>query len=167
MTLASEVAIGPSLHVVGQIFSNAGAIGVSDAKPFEFGGSFFDTLSGGGQVRIGPWQRRRLDRRHNLIVFDTGSRRAAGPCHMLRAPMAKQLWVVRAGRDGIYIEDFLNKKMVAIGWSSTGDMTGFHTREQVAEVLARDYPEYTKFQLSMNTGQVLAFCAISSRAKRS
>jgi hypothetical protein len=31
--------------------------------------------------------------------------------------MPKHLWFVRAGRDGIYVEDFLEKQMVAIGWS--------------------------------------------------
>ena len=71
--------------------------------------------------------------------------------------MPKQLWVVRAGRDAVYVEDFLEKKMVAIGWSQVGDLGGLHSREQVAAVLIRSYPEYTKFQLSMNTGQVHRF----------
>lgn len=71
--------------------------------------------------------------------------------------MSKQLWVVRAGRDAIYVEDFLDKKMVAIGWNQVGDLSGIHSREEVAAILMRSYPEYTKFQLSMNTGQVHRF----------
>jgi restriction system protein len=71
--------------------------------------------------------------------------------------MPKQLWVVRAGRDAIYVEDFLAQKMVAIGWGNTPDLTSVHGRDQVAAVLARCYPEYTKFQLSMNAGQVHRF----------
>lgn len=59
--------------------------------------------------------------------------------------MPKQLWVVRAGRDAIYVEDFLEKKMVAIGWSQVCDLSGLHSREQVAAVLIKGYPEYTKF----------------------
>jgi restriction system protein len=47
--------------------------------------------------------------------------------------------------------------MVAIGWNQVGDLSGIHSREEVADVLIRSYPEYTKFQLSMNTGQVHRF----------
>jgi restriction system protein len=71
--------------------------------------------------------------------------------------MQKQLWVVRAGRDGVYVQDFLDKAMVAIGWSQSGDLTGFQTREQVAAALIEAFPEYSKFQLSMNAGQVHRF----------
>jgi restriction system protein len=71
--------------------------------------------------------------------------------------MPKQLWVVRAGRDAIFVQDFLEKKMAAIGWNQVGDLSNVHTREQVAAILMKAYPEYTKFQLSMNTGQVHRF----------
>jgi predicted Mrr-cat superfamily restriction endonuclease len=53
--------------------------------------------------------------------------------------------VVRAGRDAIYVEDFLEKKMVAIGWSQVGDLSGLHSREQVAAVLIRGYPNTQNF----------------------
>jgi restriction system protein len=71
--------------------------------------------------------------------------------------MSKQLWVVRAGRDAVYVEDFLAGQMVAIGWNATGDLTNIQSRTQVSAELANCYPEYTKFQLSMNTGQVHRF----------
>jgi restriction system protein len=71
--------------------------------------------------------------------------------------MPKQLWVVRAGRDAIFVEDFSEKKMVAIGWNQIGNLSGLHSRDEVAAVLISGYPEYTKFQLSMNTGQVHRF----------
>jgi hypothetical protein len=43
--------------------------------------------------------------------------------------MARQVWMVRAGRDSIFIDEFLFHQMIAIGWSKVGDLTHIHSRE--------------------------------------
>jgi restriction system protein len=73
------------------------------------------------------------------------------------SPMAEQIWVVRAGRDGVYLQDFLDKKMVAIGWGRLGDLSSVHGRVAVAELVAQKFPEYTKVQRTFNAGQVYRF----------
>ena len=65
--------------------------------------------------------------------------------------------MVRAGRDGIYIEDFLRDKMVAIGWGKIGNLKEIHGRDQIGELLDRFFPEYKKSQRSANAGQIHRF----------
>ena len=71
--------------------------------------------------------------------------------------MSKLVWVVRAGSDSIYIEEFLSRHMVAIGWGRIGDLSAVHGREQINALLAASFPEYNKFQRSMNAGQIHRF----------
>ena len=71
--------------------------------------------------------------------------------------MAKSIWVVRAGQDSIFIQEFLDRKIVGIGWSKLGDLTGVHGREPIAKLMKKEYSEYTKIQGAMNTGQVYRF----------
>ncbi len=71
--------------------------------------------------------------------------------------MPKQLWVVRAGRDAVYCEDFLRLKVVAIGWWEAGDLTRLTSREQIAKAIAKSYPDASKGTLSSYAGQVQRF----------
>lgn len=47
--------------------------------------------------------------------------------------------------------------MVAIGWGKTGSLKTVTTRESVTDLLRKYFPEYTKVQLIVNTGQVFRF----------
>jgi restriction system protein len=58
--------------------------------------------------------------------------------------MEKQMWMVRAGRGGILIEDFESKNIVAIGWSFLGDMSKIEKREAVAKLIDENMEEYSK-----------------------
>jgi restriction system protein len=71
--------------------------------------------------------------------------------------MARQVWVVRAGRRAIHIQDFLKRKMVAIGWGKSGDLTSVVGREQIAAVLSEYYPNLTRLQAATNASQVHRF----------
>ncbi|MES2392173.1 MAG: restriction endonuclease [Acidobacteriota bacterium] len=71
--------------------------------------------------------------------------------------MSNHMWVVRAGQESIFVQEFIEKTMVAIGWAKLGDLTNVHGREAVAELMKREYSEYTKFQSAVNTGQVYRF----------
>ena len=71
--------------------------------------------------------------------------------------MLKIIYMVRAGRDSAFIDEFLERKMIAIGWALTGDLTQVHGRDNISKLLKEAYPEYTTIQLAINTGQVFRF----------
>lgn len=47
--------------------------------------------------------------------------------------------------------------MVAIGWHRVGNLTDVHGREAIADFIKRQFPEYTKTQAIVATGQVYRF----------
>lgn len=71
--------------------------------------------------------------------------------------MAKQVWMVRAGRDSAFIDEFLSRQMIAIGWSKLGDLSKVHSREQLSQLVEQFWPENNKFQNSASVGQVYRF----------
>jgi restriction system protein len=71
--------------------------------------------------------------------------------------MAKQVWMVRAGRDSVFIDEFLSRQMIAIGWSKLGDLSNVHSREQISQLVEQSWPENNKFQNSASVGQVYRF----------
>ncbi len=71
--------------------------------------------------------------------------------------MARQLWMVRAGRDSVFIDEFLSHQMVAIGWSHLGDLSNVHSREELALLVEQAWPENNRFQNAASVGQVYRF----------
>lgn len=71
--------------------------------------------------------------------------------------MTQQVWMVRAGRDSIFVADFLSKGMVAIGWAELGDLTSVRSREEISKLVEQHWPENTKFQNMVSVGQVYRF----------
>jgi restriction system protein len=71
--------------------------------------------------------------------------------------MAKQVWMIRAGRDSVFIEEFLSRQMVAIGWAKIGDLSNVHSREQISQLVEQAWPENNKFQNSASVGQLYRF----------
>lgn len=71
--------------------------------------------------------------------------------------MTKQVWMVRAGRDSRFIEEFLTRRMVAIGWSKLPDLSDVHNRAQMAKLVEQGWPENNKFQNASSVGQVYRF----------
>ena len=77
--------------------------------------------------------------------------------------MSKLMWVVRAGRDAVYAQDFLQMKIVAIGWGLIGDIEAIHEREGIVELVRRSYPAYTNRQVAVNAGQIYRFREVKHR----
>ena len=71
--------------------------------------------------------------------------------------MAKQVWMVRAGRDSAFIDEFLSRQMVAIGWALTGDLSNVHSREEFRQLVQQHWPEDNKFQHAISVSQVYRF----------
>ena len=71
--------------------------------------------------------------------------------------MSEQVWVVRAGRNGIFVKEFLERQLVAIGWGRVGNLTQIHGREPISLLVEERFPEYTKVQGIVNSGQIYRF----------
>jgi restriction system protein len=71
--------------------------------------------------------------------------------------MAQQVWVVRAGRDSLYVGEFLSKSMVAIGWAKLGDLSRVRTKEEITRLVEQNWPDNNKFQNMVSIGQVYRF----------
>lgn len=55
--------------------------------------------------------------------------------------MSTNMWKVTAGRDNAYVDDFLERGVVAIGWSGIGDIETGATREEIADIYANVEPQ--------------------------
>lgn len=51
------------------------------------------------------------------------------------------MWMVRAGRNSVYVQDFLEHSVVAIGWVELGDIDPSLSREQLAEAIDGTYAD--------------------------
>lgn len=71
--------------------------------------------------------------------------------------MPKQVWMVRAGRNAVYLEDFLSLQIAAIGWGKIGNLSAVHGRDQIGRLVAKYYPDYNKFQRASSVGQIYRF----------
>ena len=66
-------------------------------------------------------------------------------------------WMVRAGRNGRFFQDFRDRQMVAVGWPEVGDLRQYDTRERMAEAVRRAFPTYRDQAVNMAAGQLLRF----------
>jgi hypothetical protein len=57
------------------------------------------------------------------------------------------VWLVRAGRGGIYAPNFVELKAVVVGWGDSGDVTGI-SRDAIREIVKDRYPKMAGSQLS-------------------
>jgi restriction system protein len=55
------------------------------------------------------------------------------------------MWMVR-NDGGNYAEDFLNQKIVAVGWKDAGSLKKLKTREEVIEQVKRTWPNLKPMQ---------------------
>jgi len=71
--------------------------------------------------------------------------------------MSKNMWMVRAGEGGYLFDEFKEKKVVAIGWNSLGDLSAIQTPEKLKENYKKAYSEDTEFMINAGCGQVRRF----------
>ena len=60
-----------------------------------------------------------------------------------------KMWMVRAGQGATYVDDFIDKKVVAIGWSEIGDINVGDTRETISQTLAEVWSAITSGKRSI------------------
>lgn len=67
------------------------------------------------------------------------------------------MWMVRAGEDAYIIEDFLKKKVVAIGWDKVGDLIKTKDVDDIKATLRKVYPHLKAGQINNFAGQLYRF----------
>ncbi len=62
------------------------------------------------------------------------------------------VWMVRAGRGGVYAPDFIERSAAILGWGATGEIGGL-SRDDIVEAVTTSYPDYTnnKRGVAVNT----------------
>ncbi|MCA3254615.1 MAG: restriction endonuclease [Alphaproteobacteria bacterium] len=65
--------------------------------------------------------------------------------------------MMRAGREGRLLDEFLTRGLVAIGWPRIGDPTGVATEAALLDLFRLHYAEWTETQCAVAAGQVYRF----------
>ena len=64
------------------------------------------------------------------------------------------MWKVNAGRRSALASDFLDRKVVAIGWREAGDYSQDKSFAQILERISAAYPDQTDRQKQVSAGQI-------------
>ena len=67
------------------------------------------------------------------------------------------VWMVRAGRDSVYVDDFLELELVAIGWDELGPIEEDETKSQLLRRYQTTYPDQSAGSAQTGVSQVLRF----------
>lgn len=68
-----------------------------------------------------------------------------------------RIWFVRAGRESIYAEDFIQKKVVAIGWVELGELPNEITKSNLLQRYKETYPDAKEGRAQSGISQILRF----------
>ena len=71
--------------------------------------------------------------------------------------MNNKLWMVRSGEGGYLIDDFLEKKIIAIGWNDIGDLKKIKSLEEIKTKLRETYKEGKDGWINSTAGQIFRF----------
>lgn len=67
------------------------------------------------------------------------------------------MWMVRAGENARSIEDFLQRKIIAIGWKLVGDLTKVKSATEVKEKLRKEYPHFKDGKTNISAATLFKF----------
>ena len=67
------------------------------------------------------------------------------------------MWMVRAGEGACLFDEFQSKKLVAIGWNETGDLSNLSTSEEIKQIVKEKYPNYKSGKLNISASQISRF----------
>lgn len=68
-----------------------------------------------------------------------------------------KLWVIRAGRGGELINEFLKNKVAAIGWDKVGTLDQYNDRETLLSSIMSAWPEYKKNKAAITASHLFRF----------
>ena len=71
--------------------------------------------------------------------------------------MAKNMWMVRAGRSAFLVQDFEEKNYVGVGWKQLGDLSKIKSKEELERLFKEAYPDFAGAKFRMQFGQIARF----------
>lgn len=71
--------------------------------------------------------------------------------------MSANTWLVRAGRNGQILDDFLEKNLIAIGWKKLGDLTAYKDKEALLKAVQDGWPMWKPGAHSISASQLYRF----------
>lgn len=74
-----------------------------------------------------------------------------------RIDMEGRFWMIRAGSGAYLIDEFLDEKIVAIGWNEIGNLNDVNNIEELKKKLQEAYPGQKQRTVNMNAGQIYRF----------
>jgi len=67
------------------------------------------------------------------------------------------MWMVRAGRKALFIDEFREKAAVAIGWTRMEDLSHINSQAEMLEAIRQAWPEWRPGKLRLAASQVYRF----------
>jgi restriction system protein len=67
------------------------------------------------------------------------------------------MWMVRAGRDSVYAEDFLQHDMVSVGWESLGPIGDNPSKKELEQAYRQTFPRESDGAVTAGVGQIYRF----------
>lgn len=68
--------------------------------------------------------------------------------------MGKRAWMVRAQRGGRLYNTFKERKVGAIGWNEIGPLAALTSREAIAQLVRKTWPDWKTQAAAMAEGQL-------------
>jgi restriction system protein len=66
-------------------------------------------------------------------------------------------WMVRAGRSGRWIDEFLTRSIVGLGWHGIGDSSAYPSKAKLLEAMRRAYPDRKEGTAASGASQLWRF----------
>jgi MoxR-like ATPase len=73
------------------------------------------------------------------------------------SPEGTRVWLIRAGRQGLYEELALDENVTLIGWSELGELSPEVSREELKEMIRNHWNEHREASLGSQAGQIYRF----------
>lgn len=71
--------------------------------------------------------------------------------------MKKTMWMVRAAEGGYLADDFVEKKVVAIGWKDVGDLQAFEDKPPLIRAIEERWPDWSPGRVMNSASQLMRF----------
>jgi len=71
--------------------------------------------------------------------------------------MSEKMWMVRAGRNAIFVQDFEEKEYVGIGWQRLGDLTAIESKEALSKIHCEAYKDQKIGKQRLDIGMISRF----------
>lgn len=69
----------------------------------------------------------------------------------------KNVWMVRAGKGAEFVDDFIEKGIVAVGWNELGNIDSNVSRDKLTALSKVAWPAMNKSQIAISVGQMYRF----------